>query len=275
MIKRKSGITTASGAGLPKGHLSPSQVEMFLRCGLQYQFRYVDGIIAPPGVALAQGKSAHFALERNNRHKLRSGEDLPTTTVLEAFQDKFSKEQKTIVNWYGLSEKKARADVCTALESYMGELAPGVRPRHIEQKIEIDIGGVPLVFVVDLVEETRPGDEVTAVELAVLDYKTTGRAKTEADVNNSIQLRTYAIGASRGCGRRVERARLVSLLKGGKASATKHVAFTKASERWVSDTYARVAGLIRTGAFHPADPGAWCCSAKWCGYWNQCRGKKR
>jgi hypothetical protein len=31
--------------------------------------------------------------------------------------------------------------------------------------------------------------------------------------------------------------------------------------------------LITSGCFMPCDPGAWCCTPDWCGYWGLCRGK--
>ena len=37
---------------LPLGHLSHTQVDMYLRCARQYEFRYVKGEMQPPGVAL-------------------------------------------------------------------------------------------------------------------------------------------------------------------------------------------------------------------------------
>ena len=35
-----------------KPYLSPTQLDMAAKCGMQYQFRYVDGLKIPPAVAM-------------------------------------------------------------------------------------------------------------------------------------------------------------------------------------------------------------------------------
>jgi len=32
----------------------------------------------------------------------------------------------------------------------------------------------------------------------------------------------------------------------------------------------RATKVIASGIFKPANPGDWCCSARWCGYWERC-----
>ena len=53
--------------------LSISRLNMMLRCPMQYKHRYVDGAIAPPGVALIVGKGTHRANASDLLHKMDSG----------------------------------------------------------------------------------------------------------------------------------------------------------------------------------------------------------
>ena len=55
---------------LPKPYLSPSQINMYLRCPAAYKYRYVDGLILPPKAALTRGKSVHKGQEHNYNQKI-------------------------------------------------------------------------------------------------------------------------------------------------------------------------------------------------------------
>jgi hypothetical protein len=270
MIKAKATpLVEGKALELPAGRLSPSQVEMYLRCALQYFFRYVEGLKVPPGVALVQGASVHVSLEENNKHKLRTGSDLPVKRVVECFNDAFSKKRREVRSWGGLDEKKARAEVVVPLTDYMRSCAAGVRPVEVERRILAHIGGVPAMIVVDLIDEAVAGDESHAAELGVSDYKAVGKAKSDGDAANSLQLMSYAraVGVPSG--------RFVSLVKGSAVKVTKRAKYSQRELRWLDEIYRRVALSITAGVFPPADPGAWVCAARWCGYWKRCRGKRQ
>ena len=64
--------------------LSPSKINTFERCQLQYKFRYLDNLRKPPGVAAAIGTATHKAVEVNLRAKLDTGALLPLEAVQQA-----------------------------------------------------------------------------------------------------------------------------------------------------------------------------------------------
>ena len=57
---------------IPRGHLSASAIGTLLRCPRQYEFRYVKGVIIPPGKTLATGsifhKTTHTAADKRVVH---------------------------------------------------------------------------------------------------------------------------------------------------------------------------------------------------------------
>ncbi len=55
---------------------------MFQRCGVQYEFRYIQGQIMPPGAAQIRGTGVHKGAEHNYRHKIEHKVDLPTDEVV-------------------------------------------------------------------------------------------------------------------------------------------------------------------------------------------------
>src|SRR5512136_1904926 len=65
------------GFKLPVGYASNSQVEMYLRCPRQYEFRYVKKISRPPSVAATQGSGIHHALEHTHHHIVDKGVPAP------------------------------------------------------------------------------------------------------------------------------------------------------------------------------------------------------
>lgn len=50
---------------------------------------------------------------------------------------------------------------------------------------------------------------------------------------------------------------------------------TNADREWLFDAINQVHKAIQSGVAMPAPEGSWYCSQKWCGYWDQCKGKKK
>ena len=61
--------------------LSISRLGTLNRCGMQYHFRYVEGIVAAPGVSAIVGKGTHRANASDLLNKMDSGELLPLEAV--------------------------------------------------------------------------------------------------------------------------------------------------------------------------------------------------
>jgi hypothetical protein len=83
-------------------HLSTTSLKMYLRCPLQFMFRYVKGLKIPPVGAIVLGKSVHYGLEENFRHKQQSKKDLSLSKVLEAYAAFFDQEKPcydTRIHW--------------------------------------------------------------------------------------------------------------------------------------------------------------------------------
>ena len=68
-------------------HLSVTQLKMYLRCPLQYKYRYIHGLRIPPTGAITLGKSIHSALEENYSQKIETHQDLPLDHVTDFFSD--------------------------------------------------------------------------------------------------------------------------------------------------------------------------------------------
>jgi ATP-dependent helicase/DNAse subunit B len=75
-------------------HLSVTSLRTFMRCALQYYWRYCKGLKIPPVGAIVLGKSVHKGLEENFRHKQQTKKDLSLPKVLEAYAAFFEQEKQ-------------------------------------------------------------------------------------------------------------------------------------------------------------------------------------
>jgi hypothetical protein len=282
-----------SRLALPKTYLSISQVNMYLRCAKQYKFRYVDDHMRPPGVAMALGSGGHAALEVTHHHLVDHDTPAPTEQLLDCFSDKFKEISQTIEDWEeekpGLLKDKGIALV----RLYNEQMAPHVRPqvddkrvRGIEKKFEVTVSGVPMLGYIDLIdgnsEMAFSHEEVLAIQAtmgpkwipeelrtSIADFKFVGKTMPQATVDGSLQLTMYSLATG------IAAVRFDQMIKTKVPKVKRATSIrTRQDHAWLKRIVRDVAEAISKGVFPPTDPTDWVCSAKWCGYWHMCRGKK-
>ena len=74
---------------IEKRQLSYTQINMFLRCPRQYEYRYVHGLKVPPTGAMVQSRVWHQTVELNYRQKIHSDRDLALGEMQEFFATHF------------------------------------------------------------------------------------------------------------------------------------------------------------------------------------------
>jgi CRISPR/Cas system-associated exonuclease Cas4 (RecB family) len=304
MLERAAKLKAPSGGfKLPKGRLSHSQVEMFLRCPRQYWFRYVKGESRPPGVALVLGTGTHKAVETTHHHIVDHGVPAPDELLLDAFSDKFDEAAEEVepTEWTGDQDRGVIKDKGVRLvKIYNAKLAPSVKPqvkmvktngqdmeiRGIEKKFEVTIAGVPMLGFIDLIDTNDPSMVYSGTELKMLakkgheipeemrtvvsDFKTRARSVARDEIDGSIQLTLYSYVEG------VPVVRYDQLLKTKTPRVARaHSTRGKQDYLWLKEIIHSVAKAITSGIFPPCDPTSWICSDKWCGFFHQCRGAKR
>lgn len=75
-----------------RDHFSFSQLSMYLRCSMQYYFRYILGLKERPNLDLARGRAGHTSLEMNARHKVQTKSDQSVEQILDNFSTTFDAE---------------------------------------------------------------------------------------------------------------------------------------------------------------------------------------
>jgi len=259
-----------------KPTIHQSQLSMLSRCGLQYQFRYMEGKVRRPGVAMVVGTATHRAVEENLEHKINFGELLSAEEVMDKASDAFD------ATWLGdepeLSEKelsvgkkttkgKAKDDSIKLSRLHRVGIAPVLEPETVEEKFRLELTGRPvdLAGTIDIVEKKSDGGYV------VRDTKTSGKTPSADTAEQSNQLTVYSLAVEAMRGKRPDKVTLDYLVK---LKTPKSVILESTRD---DNDYQRLMMLvdsatrvIETGSFMPAPADAWWCGEHWCGYWNEC-----
>jgi hypothetical protein len=251
--------------------IHPSHLGMFLRCPAQFERRYINGEIIPPGISARRGSGVHKAAEINHVQKINSHEDLPVDTLQDAARDEYMrlvKDEGVFIPKDQVSEKDtllaAGLDASTRLAKlYRDSLAPQIQPVLAEQFLEIDAGlTLPLAGTIDVMTEDN----------WLPDLKTADKSKAAGEADNSLQLSFYAGMVAQHTGKWPQKISL-EILVNNKEPKLQSLETTRGPEHW-KNLMLRVQLMIlqiNTGLFPPCDPGAWICSPKWCGYFESCK----
>jgi CRISPR/Cas system-associated exonuclease Cas4 (RecB family) len=259
---------------LPMGYLSTSQVEMFLRCPKQYEFRYIKGMKSPPTGALIQGSAIHNAFEVGYNHKKESPESIiELDAVMDAYSD-YVRNNLTndVILDEETPEKVLRSQGEAIVERWHKDKLPYVQPTAVEKPFAAILNKIPVVGIIDLVDNVEtegPPNEV------IVDNKTSGKRKTQDEADGSLQLSLYAAVTQVDIQRLdvYVRPRLTKKGMGEAKLQEIHTMRTFRDIYWMQNIFSDIARAISTGVFPPTNPNNWTCSAKWCGYWEYCRGR--
>lgn len=176
-------------------YVSPSRLNLWLKCPLAFRFRYLDGIRSPATPALFLGKSVHAALAfwyeaRQStvdiklvdvEHRLSRDWDRLVAEEQMAFDDAEAEATLKAQAWHLVSVYLAAvpADEPLPLAVEIPLEASLVDPRTSEDL------GVNLFGILDLVVDDHAGP-------TIVDFKTVSRGGTPLEILHEMQLSCYA-----------------------------------------------------------------------------------
>jgi len=239
-------------------HVSHSQVNMWLRCPRQWEFRYVKGLKMPPSGALIEGGCYHRALEVNFRQKITSFEDLAIDECLDVYSDEWEKRliEEESVDWGNKHPGTYKDEGYSLVTEYIASTAFSVQPISVEEITVSEVAGVTFVCIPDLVD----------IRKIVIDHKTSARSYNQDDVDKDIQASAEAFVLGRpivfhnhvAIKSKVPRIQVVKSYR------------TRADIEWWEDMAAKVVSQMKTGVA-PPNPIGWHCSPRFCGFYELCR----
>jgi CRISPR/Cas system-associated exonuclease Cas4 (RecB family) len=180
-------------------HFSFSQMNMYLRCSMQYYFRYIKGLIIPPNINLSSGKAIHEALEYNSLYKMKHDEDMPIEDLLDVGSQSHDKYMGQVEDANPKEVGQNKDENQSILTIYRRTQAPAIRPLAVEYPFRVELPDdesgpyTPVIGFIDSFSELpdpRPGPSGPRI-IALEDYKRVSRKKNQAEVDLSPQLTLY------------------------------------------------------------------------------------
>lgn len=253
----------------PQLHVSALNTLEF--CGTQYEFIYMKKMRRAPGIAMIVGTATDRSVTKNLQNKIEKKVLLPQEEVLQAARDAFSaewdkgatltkEEQST-----GLEKVKGLAiDKAVRLSAlHHADVAPIIQPSHVQRELVVELPGMAFDLAGTL--------DIQEGAYSVRDTKTSGRSKSQSEVDNALQLTAYAFAVKVHDGFIPENLFFDTLvdLKKPKADIKK----TTRTEEDFAAFLARVENaekIIKKGAFTPVKQGDPLCSPRFCGFYDIC-----
>lgn len=256
----KEGSIMPSRHTLPQLFLSTTQIEKYLQCPRKYELRYVYKYQTPVNAAIIQGSAIHEVLEVVYKLVKIDGEIPEREYVFDTYSSTVSKKlEGQEIDFGDSSPQEFREQGEGLLKKWYEDKLPKVKPVEVEKAFVVSLAGVPLVGMIDLIDEHET--------LHVVDNKVMGRKPPQTDVDNSLQLTLY-YAASQIPNQRLDVFTKTKIPKVVSVSTER----TQKDVNWAVYLVHHVATAIEKGSFPPCSPGSWACSRKWCEYWDVCRG---
>jgi PD-(D/E)XK nuclease superfamily len=249
--------------------LSVSSLRLFWRCPERWRRRYLGREREPTsgamllGGAVGAALSAHFAA-------VMAGEHLCAGEADDLLKAEF--EERLAGRFVDLGGEPPRA-LCDqgrkALRSYLRELAPAVRPRAVERKVELRFDGADWSFVGYVDVEDERGH--------VIDLKVSAKHVGQAVADRDPQATAYLMARALE-GRPAPRFEFHSIRRGVVRSGERCV--TVPTERTdvrlaqfearIAQTSRAIARCAETRDWPLASPDGWWCAPGQCRFWSSC-----
>ena len=158
-----------------------SKIETYLKCPLQYKFRYVCKIKAPKSAYPIFGQTIHTTLQHFYQ-KIRSGEKPDKSVLLDIFNNTWISE-----GFYDSAEEerfrqKGERQLNDFYDSNKNDFRP---PKNIEEYFQFYLDSILVVGKIDRIDDLDSGS------VEIIDYKT-GKSKSQKDADSDLQMSIYA-----------------------------------------------------------------------------------
>lgn len=246
--------------GLPKDHISVSQIRLYHRCPEAYRRRYLCGDKIAPSGALVLGKAQHHVQEHNYQQKVFTRTDIAAEEIQDTYADAFDEFAKE-AEWGEDKPGESKDWGVQAAALYHTCVAPGVQPLSVEEPLEITLeaSGVTLLAIPDVIEESG----------GVRDTKVIGKRFGAHQIQTDIQVTAYLLALER-LGRPAAGFTFDQVVK-NKTPVVDSVKATRTKEDFadLEAVAAATVDAIKAGVFPPNIEG-YLCTPKFCGYWSTC-----
>ena len=197
-------------------YISPSRLNLWLRCPLAFRLRYIDGMRTPTTPSLFLGQTVHRGLEILYRHRqlgIAICADDVVRQMLNTWDEAVAPEgMKFEDQKQETAPRDKAADLVRAYMDHVPDDEP--RPLAVETVLEYPLVdpetgedlGIPLLGIVDLILDESDGP-------ILVDFKTAAHSSPPLEITHEIQLSCYAYLLRQATGRRESALEIRSLVK--------------------------------------------------------------
>lgn len=252
-----------------KLEIHQSMIHLFEKCGMAFQFRYLEGLKSPPSAALTVGRSVDDGITHNLSQKIETGLDLPLDAVETATSTAFDREAPE-TDWQDEDQGKAKDVAIQLVRAHHKDIAPQINPAAVQKEMRVELSEFSVAGTADIVEKDG----------MLCDSKTAKSAYAPNQVELDLQPAIYSYLHAKTTGSQAKGFRYDVLIKPTKTIPvrTQQVSGT-VSWNQMENALKRADVLnkaVKAGVFHYAPDKSWYCSKEWCGFWKFCdRGGKK
>jgi len=251
-------------ANLPNTHISVSAVSTYLRCPLQYYWRYVHGLKIPPKSEQAFGTATHRTIATNFRQKIDTHEDYGP----EDFAGIWATEFRNLIpeiQWEEGEKPDEIVDEGVAIARlYAQQVSPTIQPMLVEHEVNVELPsiGTTLKGVIDVLDDSG----------SIIDTKTTKRTPQEDAIKHDLQMTTYSLLHRIELASQEKQLRMDYLVrtKTPKVIILRDEPRSEQAIQRLLRMYSAVCQAIRSGSYWP-NPHNFMCNPNGCGYWEICQ----
>ena len=232
--------------------LSASAIQTYETCPLQFKLEREWKIPGEVPAAMQNGAVMHRVLLAFY-NSVRAQRPMADDAVLQFFRDELAAAGIQDHYQHDLYLEQGVLQLQDFLAAFRRSPVPKVL--HTEEFFDVKVGDIKVVGRIDRIDQVAGGDVV------ITDYKT-GKAQSQEDSDESLQLSIYALAAREKWGYRADRLVLYNL-EGNSPVVTRRNDFQLGEAR---SRVTQVAENIAAGKFDPK-PGFYC---RFCAYRNLC-----
>lgn len=178
------------GSGV-RDYISPSRLNLWLKCPLAWKLRYSDGIVTPTTPSLFLGQRVHAALEYWYRQRML-GIPVEAGDVVIHIQDEWDPAvaEERLIFPAVAAEERLRQQTVDLVTAYLAQVpVDEPRPLAVESRWETPLVdpatgqdlGLPLLGFIDLMLDGPDGP-------VIIDFKTAAQASAPVDIAHELQL---------------------------------------------------------------------------------------
>ena len=244
--------------GTIRSYLSVSQIRKYMTCGMQYYFRYVEGIPEKMGSAVLRGTSVDNAANEHFSLQAQTNNGLTQSQFVDFAVDVHEKEQDSdTFDWEkdDITKDKSKDRTSKLAATYHKDFGDKFKAKEVQvELVQVDNDG----------EEFKGFADFITVDGVIVDNKVKKRNVTP-DLTRDVQLVKYADMAN------VDKVGMAVVQDLDTPKTFYHHAeVTQDHKDRVNKRIEHVKSGINNQVVMPAPEGSWACTQKWCSFWEIC-----